>query len=68
MESSHCFLDQMQPKWYTSKSYLGPAMCGGIFRDNNDDVVGCVNKNWNIYIYVFDAKFIRAMHAIEIAS
>ncbi|PNX74819.1 ribonuclease H [Trifolium pratense] len=51
----------------TAKECPGPAACGGIFRDNIADVVGCFTENLNIST-VFHAELIGAMHAIEIAS
>jgi hypothetical protein len=32
----------------TTKGYLGPAACGGIFRDSNAAVVSCFAQNLNI--------------------
>ncbi|MCI59356.1 ribonuclease H protein, partial [Trifolium medium] len=43
----------------TAKGCPGPVACGGIFRDNNANVVGCFAQNLNIST-AFHAELIGA--------
>ncbi|CAJ2647427.1 unnamed protein product [Trifolium pratense] len=59
MESSHCFLDQVQCKLHNKGLYPGPTTYGAIFSK--------ITQNLHISI-AFYVELIEAMNVIEIDS
>jgi len=50
----------------TTKGILEPADCGGIFRDSNAAIVGCLSQNLNLFT-AFHLELTAVMHTIVIA-